>query len=47
MRSGLIQQSGIYAVQRFARTLQQDITAVKNALTERWSMARPKDKSTG
>jgi hypothetical protein len=37
MRSGLIQQSGIYAVQRFARTLQQDITAVKNALTERWS----------
>jgi transposase len=31
------QQSGMYAVQRFARTLRRDITAVKNALTERWS----------
>jgi transposase len=28
---------GRYAVQRFARTLRRDITAVKNALTERWS----------
>ena len=31
------QQFGIYAVQRFARTLRRDIIAVKNALTERWS----------
>ena len=31
------QQSGIYAVQRFVRTLRQDIDAVRNALTERWS----------
>jgi transposase len=30
-------QSGLYAVQRFARTLRRDIDAVKNALTERWS----------
>ena len=31
------QQSGIYAMQRFARTLRRDIDAVKNALTECWS----------
>ncbi|SDR59222.1 Transposase [Rhizobiales bacterium GAS113] len=30
-------QSGIYAVQRFVRTLRRDIDAVRNALTERWS----------
>ncbi len=30
-------QSGLYAVQRFARTLRRDIDAVKNALAERWS----------
>ena len=29
--------SGIYAMQRFARTLRQDIDAVTNALTEPWS----------
>jgi hypothetical protein len=31
------QQSGLYAMQRFVRTLRQDIDAVRNALTERWS----------
>jgi transposase len=29
--------SGVYAMQRFARTLQQDLDAVRNALTEPWS----------
>ena len=31
------QKSGLYAMQRFARTLQRDIDAVKNAITEPWS----------
>jgi len=31
------QQSGIYAIQRFARTLRRDVEAVRNALTESWS----------
>ena len=31
------QQSGIYAMQRFARTVRRDLDAVTNALTERWS----------
>jgi len=31
------QQSGLYAMQRFARTLQRDIDAVRNAITEPWS----------
>ena len=31
------QQSGIYAMQRFARTLRQDIGAVRNAVTVSWS----------
>jgi len=31
------QQSGIYAMQRVARTLRRDIDAVKNAVTECWS----------
>ena len=31
------QQSGIYAIHRFARTIGRDIDAVKNALTESWS----------
>jgi transposase len=31
------QQSGIYAMQRFARTLRRNIDAVKNAVTECWS----------
>lgn len=31
------QQSGLYAVQRFARTLQRDIDAVRNAVTAPWS----------
>ena len=30
-------QCGIYAMQRFARTLQQDLDAVRNAMTEHWS----------
>jgi transposase len=30
-------QSGIYAMQRFARTLRQDIGAVRNAVTVSWS----------
>jgi len=31
------QQSGIYAMQRFARTARRDLDAVTNALTESWS----------
>jgi transposase len=31
------QQSGLYAMQRFARTLHRDIDAVKNGITEIWS----------
>jgi transposase len=31
------QQCGIYAMQRFARTVRRDFDAVKNALTEEWS----------
>ena len=31
------QQSGLYAMQRFARTLRRDIDAVRNAITEHWS----------
>ena len=31
------QQSGIYAMQRFARTVRRDLDAVTNALTEEWS----------
>ncbi|HML15528.1 MAG TPA: transposase, partial [Bryobacteraceae bacterium] len=30
-------QSGLYAMQRFARTLRRDIDAVRNAITESWS----------
>jgi transposase len=30
-------QSGLYAMQRFVRTLRRDIDAVRNALKERWS----------
>jgi len=30
-------RSGIYAIQRFVRTLRLDIEAVKNAVTEPWS----------
>jgi transposase len=30
-------ESGLYAMQRFARTLHRDIDAVRNAITERWS----------
>ncbi|CAJ0874006.1 hypothetical protein AMST5_02561 [freshwater sediment metagenome] len=31
------QKSGLYAMQRFSRTLQRDIDAVRNAITEPWS----------
>jgi len=31
------QQSGIYAMQRFVRTLRRDLNAATNALTEGWS----------
>jgi transposase len=31
------QRSGLHAMQRFARTLQRDIDAVQNAITEPWS----------
>ena len=31
------QQSGLYAMQRFARTLRRDIEAVRNAIKEPWS----------
>jgi transposase len=30
-------QSGLYAMQRFARTLRRDIDAVRSAVTETWS----------
>jgi transposase len=30
-------QSGLYAIQRFARTLRRDIDAVRNPVTEPWS----------
>jgi transposase len=32
-----VQRSGIYAMQRFARTLSSDIQAVRNAVAEPWS----------
>ena len=31
------QKSGLYSMQRFARTAQRDIDAVRNAITEPWS----------
>jgi len=31
------QQSGIYAIHRFARTLRRDVDAVRNSLTKGWS----------
>ena len=31
------QQSGLHAMQRFARTLRRDIDAVRNSITEQWS----------
>ena len=31
------QESGLYTMQRFARTLRRDIDAVRNAITEQWS----------
>ncbi|HTD54048.1 MAG TPA: transposase [Silvibacterium sp.] len=31
------QQSGLYAMQRFVRTVRRDLDAVTNALTEEWS----------
>ena len=31
------QQSGIYAMQRVARTIRRDVDAVRNALTAGWS----------
>jgi Transposase len=31
------QQSGLYAMQRFARTVRRDLDAVTNALTKGWS----------
>ena len=31
------QHSGLYAMQRFARTLRSDIDAVRNAIIEQWS----------
>ena len=34
------QQSGIYAMRRFARTVCRDLDAVTNALTEEWSNGR-------
>jgi transposase len=39
------QQSGIYAMQRFARTVRRDLDAVTNALTEGWRMAKPRGRS--
>jgi transposase len=32
-----VHQSGLYAMQRLARTLRRDIDAVRNAITEQWS----------
>ena len=36
-RRDLSQKSGLYAMQRFARTARRDIDAVRNAITEPWS----------
>ena len=30
-------RSGLYGIRRFARTLRQDVAAVRNAITETWS----------
>jgi transposase len=30
-------RSGLYGIRRFARTLRQDLAAVRNAITEPWS----------
>ena len=39
-------RSGLYAIQRFARTLRRDINAVRNAVTEPWSDGcKRKDRS--
>ena len=35
--AGDAQRAGIYAMQRFARTLRQEICAVRNAVAEPWS----------
>jgi transposase len=32
--------SGIYAMQRFAKTIRQDLEAVRNAVSEPWSNGR-------
>jgi transposase len=32
-----VHQSGLYAMQRFARTLRRDIDAMRNAIAESWS----------
>jgi len=42
-----VHQSGLYAMQRFARTLRRDIDAMRNAIAESWSTAKRKDRSAG
>ena len=39
------QQSGIYAMQRFARTVRRDLDAVTNALIKAGAMAKPRGRS--
>lgn len=39
------QQSGLYAMQRFARTVRRDLDVIANAVTESGATARPKDRS--
>jgi len=39
-------QSGLYAVQRFVRTLRRDVDPVRNALTSAGATARRTGKST-
>jgi len=36
------QESGLYAMQWFARTLRRDIAAMRNAITEQWSNGQTK-----
>jgi transposase len=38
---------GIYAMQRFARSLKYDLSAVRNAMTTPWSNGQTEARSTG
>jgi transposase len=40
-----VHQSGLYAMQRFARILRRDIDAVRNAIAESWSNGYAAERS--